>query len=112
MSCAPDQPREGYMARNAISQTAVGAGLKPEHALVIFANPRALDFLEVHAENYMGAGGPPHRLLTDIRRHFPLSIHGVGLSIGGAGPLDRDHLARLKTLLARYQPALFSEHLA
>jgi uncharacterized protein (UPF0276 family) len=96
----------------ALPRTAAGAGLKPEHALEIFANPRAVDFLEVHAENYMGAGGPPHRLLTDIRNAFPLSVHGVGLSIGGAGPLDRDHLARLKMLLDRYQPALFSEHLA
>lgn len=96
----------------ALPLTAAGAGLKPEHALDIFAAPRAVDFLEVHAENYMGAGGPPHRLLTDIRNDFPLSVHGVGLSIGGAGPLDRDHLARLKTLLDRYQPAMFSEHLA
>ena len=50
--------------------------------------------------------------LTDIRNDFPLSVHGVGLSIGGAGPLDRDHLARLKSLLDRYQPLMFSEHLA
>lgn len=106
------------MARKEISPTAklpsvaAGAGLKAEHALDIFAYPRAVDFLEVHAENYMGAGGAPHRLLTDIRRDFPLSVHGVGLSIGGAGPLDRDHLARLRTLLGRYQPVLFSEHLA
>src|SRR5436190_17283870 len=103
-----DQARE--MTR--LARTSAGAGLKTEHALAIFDNPRALDFLEVHAENYMGAGGPPHRLLTDIRNDFPLSVHGVGLSIGGAGPLDRDHLARLKLLLARYQPAMFSEHLA
>jgi uncharacterized protein len=96
----------------ALPRTAAGAGLKPEHALDIFANPRAVDFVEVHAENYMGAGGPPHRLLTDIRNDFPLSVHGVGLSIGGAGPLDRDHLARLRMLLDRYQPAVFSEHLA
>ncbi len=89
-----------------------GAGLKAEHALAIFDNPRTLDFVEIHAENYMGAGGSPHRLLTDIARDFPLSVHGVGLSIGGAGPLDCDHLQRLKTLLHRYQPAMFSEHLA
>src|SRR5262245_47155718 len=95
-----------------IPDIAAGAGLKPEHALEIFANPRALDFVEVHAENYMGAGGPPHRLLTDIRNEFPLSVHGVGLSIGGADALDKVHLARLKLLLDRYQPADFSEHLA
>jgi uncharacterized protein (UPF0276 family) len=97
---------------NKLTSTAAGAGLKAEHALDIFDSPHAVDFLEVHAENYMGAGGPPHRLLTDIRNAFPLSVHGVGLSIGGAGPLDRDHLRRLKVLLDRYQPAMFSEHLA
>jgi uncharacterized protein (UPF0276 family) len=99
-------------SRQGISRTAAGAGLKAEHALDIFANPHALDFVEVHAENYMGAGGAPHRLLTDIARDFPLSIHGVGLSIGGASALDRDHLKRLKALIGRYQPMLFSEHLA
>jgi uncharacterized protein (UPF0276 family) len=60
----------------------------------------------------MGAGGPPHHLLHRIRQDYALSIHGVGLSIGGAGPLDRDHLGRLKRLVDRYRPALFSEHLA
>jgi uncharacterized protein len=105
------RPTEQF-ATARLSRTGAGAGLKPEHALDVFANPRAVDFLEVHAENYMGAGGPPHRLLGDIAREFPLSVHGVGLSIGGAGPLDRIHLARLKALLERYQPVLFSEHLA
>lgn len=60
----------------------------------------------------MGAGGPPHRYLTKIRNRYPLSLHGVGLSIGTAQQLDRDHLDRLKQLIERYQPALFSEHLA
>ena len=60
----------------------------------------------------MGAGGPPHRYLTEIRNRYPLSLHGVGLSIGAARPLDRDHLKRLQHLIARYEPSLFSEHLA
>jgi uncharacterized protein (UPF0276 family) len=91
---------------------AAGAGLKPEHADDIFAGTRRVDFFEIHAENYMGAGGPPHHLLRRIRAGYPLSIHGVGLSIGGTAPLDRAHLARLKCLVEVYQPALFSEHLA
>jgi uncharacterized protein (UPF0276 family) len=91
---------------------AVGAGLKPEHADDIFAGARQADFFEIHAENYMGAGGPPHHLLQRIRADYPLSIHGVGLSIGGAHSLDRQHLSRLKRLIDVYQPALFSEHLA
>ena len=89
-----------------------GAGLKPEHAEDIFGQPRRVEFFEIHAENYMGRGGPPHDLLRRIRADYPLSIHGVGLSIGGTAPLDRDHLARLKRLVDAYQPALFSEHLA
>jgi uncharacterized protein (UPF0276 family) len=89
-----------------------GVGLKPEHAGDIVANPRGVAFFEVHAENYMGDGGAPHALLSAIRDRFPLSLHGVGLSIGGMQPLDRQHLARLQELVARYRPGLFSEHLA
>jgi uncharacterized protein (UPF0276 family) len=89
-----------------------GTGLKPEHACDIFASKAAVDFFEIHAENYMGAGGPPHHLLRRIAGDYALSVHGVGLSIGGAGPLDRDHLARLKKLIGDYRPAMFSEHLA
>lgn len=89
-----------------------GVGLKPEHYRIILESAPDLGFFEVHAENYMGAGGPPHRYLTAIRERYPLSLHGVGLSIGGDRPLDRDHLARLKALITRYEPGLFSEHLA
>ena len=89
-----------------------GTGLKPEHGEDILAGPRRADFFEIHAENYMGAGGPPHHLLRRICADYPLSIHGVGLSIGGVSALDREHLRRLKRLIDTYQPALFSEHLA
>jgi uncharacterized protein (UPF0276 family) len=66
----------------------------------------------VHPENYMGSGGPPHHYLERIRERYPLSLHGVGLSIGGVDPLDQTHLARLKGIADRYEPGLFSEHLA
>jgi uncharacterized protein (UPF0276 family) len=89
-----------------------GVGLKPEHIDEILRNRPALGFFEIHAENYMGAGGPPHRRLEAIRALYPLSLHGVGLSIGSPKPLDREHLGRLAVLAARYQPGLFSEHLA
>jgi uncharacterized protein (UPF0276 family) len=100
-----------------MKMVSAGTGLKPEHARDIFQqdifeSARAVDFFEIHAENYMGAGGPPHHLLRRIAWDYPLSVHGVGLSIGGAGPLDRDHLARLKKLIGGYRPAMFSEHLA
>jgi uncharacterized protein (UPF0276 family) len=89
-----------------------GVGFKPEHFSDIDREPQPLGFFEVHAENYMGAGGPPHARLAKLRQDYALSVHGVGLSIGGAQPLDLEHLARLKTLCDRYQPESFSEHLA
>lgn len=89
-----------------------GVGLKAEHYHHIIETRPDIGFFEVHAENYMGDGGPPHRYLGAIRELYPLSLHGVGLSIGAARPLDRDHLRRLKSLVDRYAPALFSEHLA
>lgn len=110
---SPEQPncREArYLSRPAPGRA--GAGLKPEHVSQILAEKPDIGFFEVHAENYMGAGGLPHRQLSDIREHYSISLHGVGLSIGAMGPLDRAHLLRLKALVDRYDPALFSEHLA
>ncbi|MCB4770096.1 DUF692 domain-containing protein [Ancylobacter sp. Lp-2] len=89
-----------------------GVGLKAEHYTTILETSPDIGFFEVHAENYMGAGGPPHRYLSAIRERYPLSLHGVGLSIGADRPLDSDHLARLRQLVERYSPELFSEHLA
>ncbi len=91
---------------------AVGVGFKPQHFAAIANSPRAVEFFEIHAENYMGAGGPAHAQLTALRRDYALSVHGVGLSIGGKAPLDQAHLAKLKAVCDRYQPALVSEHLA
>jgi uncharacterized protein (UPF0276 family) len=89
-----------------------GTSFKHEHLAPILADGPQRGFFEVHAENYMGAGGPTHRALERLRRDHPLSLHGVCMSIGGPAPLDRAHLARLRGLVARYQPALVSEHLA
>lgn len=89
-----------------------GVGFKPDHFAAIRRDVAGIGFFEVHAENYLGAGGLPHAQLTAIRADHVLSIHGVGLSIGGARGLDRDHLARVKLLCDRYQPESFSEHLA
>ncbi len=106
MACRAGQSRAGAIPARA------GVGLKPEHYRTILKSCPDIGFFEVHAENYMGAGGPPHRYLTAIRNRYPLSLHGVGLSIGADRMLDRDHLKRLKELIERYQPGLFSEHLA
>lgn len=89
-----------------------GTSFKHEHLAAFATEGAQRGFFEVHAENYMGAGGPPHRALETIRRDHPLSLHGVCMSIGGPQPLDQAHLARFRTLVERYQPALVSEHLA
>lgn len=89
-----------------------GIGLKSQHYREILENQPDIGFFEVHAENYMGAGGPFHHHLQRIAEHYPLSLHGVGLSIGAEHPLDEQHLDRLAGLIERYQPASFSEHLA
>ncbi|MGP0060087.1 MAG: DUF692 domain-containing protein [Beijerinckiaceae bacterium] len=91
---------------------AVGVGYKPQHFDAISATPNKPGFLEIHAENYMTEGGWPHWQLDALRLDHALSIHGVGLSLGGTAALDRDHLRRLKILCDRYQPESFSEHLA
>jgi uncharacterized protein len=90
----------------------VGIGFKPEHFTPLLADAAPLRFLEIHAENYMGDGGLPHAQLRHLREMFQLSLHGVGLSIGGENPLDKAHLARLKKLITLYAPESFSEHLA
>ena len=89
-----------------------GVGLKPEHFRTILETSPDLGFFEIHAENYMVDGGPFHHYLSKIRSQYPLSIHGVGLSIGGESALDETHLDRLAALLQRYEPQSFSEHLA
>jgi uncharacterized protein (UPF0276 family) len=89
-----------------------GIGFKPQHFDAVLADESFTGFVEVHAENYMGAGGMPHAMLRRLRERHALSVHGVGLSIGSPEPLDKAHLARLKALCDRYQPASFSEHLA
>lgn len=92
-----------------------GFGLKPGHYADVLAaaeqgNPPA--WAEVHPQNYFGAGGPPHRWLTAIAQHMPLSFHSVGLSLGSAKGVDLDELEALATLCARYGPAMVSDHLS
>ncbi|QKV65999.1 DUF692 domain-containing protein [Pseudomonas sp. 43A] len=89
-----------------------GLGLKTGHFREVLDSRPDIGFFEVHAENYMVDGGPFHHFLGLIREQYPLSLHGVGLSIGAEGPLDQQHLKRLAELIERYQPHSFSEHLA
>lgn len=89
-----------------------GVGFKYPHFEELLADPDPPAFVEVHAENYMGAGGVPHAQLTRIRERLPLSLHGVGLSIGAVDAPDPAHLDRLAAMIDRYWPAEFSEHLS
>ncbi|QYX55765.1 DUF692 domain-containing protein [Roseovarius sp. SCSIO 43702] len=91
---------------------APGVGYKPQHFAAIMDDPGPVKWLEIHAENYMGAGGRPLAQLRHLSERFPISVHGVGLSIGGESPLDPQHLARLRHLCDWLGPASFSEHLA
>jgi uncharacterized protein len=90
---------------------AIGIGLRAPHLAEIIATRPVLGWLEVHPENYLGGGAAPARLDT-IRRDYPLSLHGVGLSLGSAGGVDAEHLARVKALIDRVQPFIVSEHLS
>jgi uncharacterized protein (UPF0276 family) len=89
-----------------------GLSFKPIHFEQAIACPAEGLWFEIHAENYMVDGGPRLAMLEALRRHRPLSVHGVGLSLAGAEEPDRDHLARLKLLVDRFEPFLVSEHLA
>lgn len=90
----------------------VGIGYKPQHYDALMQDPAPVSWLEIHAENYMGDGGRPLAQLRQLAERFAISVHGVGLSIGGEAGLDQDHLGRLRTLCNWLAPARFSEHLA
>jgi uncharacterized protein (UPF0276 family) len=90
----------------------VGIGLKSQHYNEILRTTPAIDWLEVHPENYMGAGGLPHKYLREIAEKYPLSMHGVGLSLGSANGVSDEHLTALIHVVNRYQPAQVSEHLS
>lgn len=106
----PDRPSPNRIAAHVPRRA--GVGLKPEHYRDVIDGLPDIGWFEVHPENYMGAGGPPHHHLERVRASYPLSLHGVGLSIGSAAPLCDRHIDRLAALIGRYQPGLFSEHLA
>src|SRR5258705_562636 len=98
------QSRNLPMFRASSLPTRTGVGFKPAHFRDILAATQPIGFFEVHAENYMGAGGAPHAQLRALRGRYALSVHGVGLSIGSMQPLNRDHVSRLKLLCDRYAP--------
>jgi len=90
---------------------AAGIGLRAPHIERVLSEHPPVPWFEVHSENYFGAGGAMHTALERIRADYPLSLHGVGLSLGSADALDRTHLATLQRLVDRYEPALVSDHI-
>jgi hypothetical protein len=89
-----------------------GIRLRAPHYGEILATRPGTGWFEAHSENYFGDGGQPLYFLERVRSLYPLSLHGVGLSLGSADALDREHLRKLKSLVARFEPALVSEHLS
>ncbi|WP_139835729.1 DUF692 family multinuclear iron-containing protein [Thalassospira sp. MCCC 1A01428] len=110
---APDQDR---ISKNVIPAASLpaqaGVGFKADHIADVFENAEPVTWFEVHPENYMVSGGPRLQMLTQLRQNFPISLHGVGLSLGGGEPLDKNHLRSLRALVDRFEPAQVSEHIA
>ena len=114
----PDPGRNGRHRQLCLAPTASagiparsGIGLRAPHYREILETLPDLGWFEVHSENYFGDGGQPLHYLERIRAEYPISLHGVGMSLGGAESLDRRHLGRLKALIGRIEPGLVSEHL-
>jgi len=105
------RPADSPPAVDRALRTAAGIGLRSPHIRKVRAERPSIRWLEVHSENYFADGGPALAALDDLRTDYPLSLHGVGMSLGSADPLDRTHLAKLKRLADRVQPVLVSEHL-
>lgn len=103
---------QGFNDCGGAMSCSAGIGLRSVHYRDILATRPQVGWFEAHSENYFGAGGQPLHYLERIRSLYPLSLHGVGLSLGSAGPLDREHLRKLKSLVQRFEPALVSEHLS
>ena len=97
--------------KSATPPTGAGIGLRTPHVRQVLEERPAVPWLEVHSENYYVDGGPALAALERIRADYPLSLHGVGMSLGSTDPLDRVHLAKLVRLIERTEPALVSEHL-
>ncbi len=95
------------------SDPILGIGLRrPHYDAIISEDPKEIDWVEVHSENFFMQGGPALNLLTEVRKKYPISLHGIGLSLGSAEGLDTNHLLLLKNLIESIDPFLVSEHLS
>jgi uncharacterized protein (UPF0276 family) len=96
---------------NPVLPPSAGLGLRAPHVAIVLAERPPVPWFEVHSENYFADGGPALAALDRIRADYPVSLHGVGLSLGSTDPLDTGHLAKLARLADRIEPARISEHL-
>lgn len=109
---SPSPHRDARIPRLTGLPRSAGLGLRRQHVDNVLGGAARIGFVEIHAENYMSDGGPTLDLLDALKARYPISLHGVALSLGGEDPLDQDHLRRLRRLVDRIAPASFSEHLA
>jgi uncharacterized protein len=112
LSATPLSSRDGERAVSCPRGMRTGIGLRAQHHAQILAQRPAIAWLEAHSENYFAHGGSQRDFLMQIRAHYPLSLHGVGLSLGSVDPLDRQHLRELERLVREFDPMLVSEHLS
>ena len=100
------------MIREPQQPNAVGIGLRDSHHKFVVENKPPVSFFEVHSENFFGKGGASLNFIKKIRENYPLSLHGVGLSLGSACGVDSKHLQNLKNLIAKTGPFLVSDHIS
>jgi len=112
LDATPLSSRGGERAVSCPKRLRTGIGLRAQHHAQILAQRPGIGWLEAHSENYFAHGGSQRDVLTQIRAHYPLSLHGVGLSLGSIDPLDRTHLRELERLVHEFDPMLVSEHLS
>lgn len=114
----PSLPQDGSEVRNVRVATGdrltalPGIGLRGPHMQELLETSPNVGWLEVHSENFFGEGGAPIECLLRARRDYPVSLHGVGLSIGSTDPLDNEHLRQIQRLISKVDPVFVSEHLS
>ncbi len=113
MISPPPQPHPSVLTdRQSPISAQAGVGLRHPHMLEFASGSPSAAWLEIHSENFLAPGGPRMAQLEAARSHYPISCHGVGLSLGSAEGVSDAHLARLRTLIERVEPVLVSEHLS
>lgn len=113
MISPPPQPHPSVLTdwQSPVSAQA-GVGLRHTHMLDFASGAPSAHWLEIHSENFLAAGGPRIAQLEAARAHYPISCHGVGLSLGSAEGVSDNHLDQLRSLFDRVEPVLVSEHLS